>query len=207
MARLKTHPTGGVYKWLRIGGLVRLPRLGAGLANVDLGWGKVSQGSSKAIPAWETPDKPVGQTRYNIVSECLIPFGYNGCTRPVRWSLVPDTLCIPATYGSYQGRSELFCRTNDLFGDCGSSCRVHEDEPDPNCDEAINSCPDAFDEWIEVIQDAFDAWSDVSGIAFERVTDGVHEWDDGGDWDDAEGSSTCGDIRIAMVDFPTRGYP
>jgi hypothetical protein len=101
------------------------------------------------------------------------------------WSLVPDGVNMPGTQivcpetglvvTEADAPNELFFRMNSQFS--GNQAA-----------------------WIAVIEQAMASWSRISGVRLVRVRNGTSEWDDGAGWGQA-GSSTRGDIRIAMRPF------
>lgn len=98
--------------------------------------------------------------------------GSQGDPRVIRWSFVPDGLSISNGIGEGVANSNLFATMNTAFG--GNTAL-----------------------WISKIEACFTRWSQLCGLRFQRVTNGTDPWDDGAAWG-TEGSSTRGDVRIAM---------
>jgi len=111
--------------------------------------------------------------RYNLIDRWG---GWDGYAEPVdlTWSLMPDGVILGNA--GYPGETDS---PNSLFATMDGNFPSRE-------------------LWIGLVQSCFDRWSQVSGIRFTRVTDGVHEWDDGAPAISSYGSATRGDIRIGM---------
>jgi hypothetical protein len=100
--------------------------------------------------------------------------GGQGSPRALTWSFVPDGLTIPNGIGEGSGTSVLFQILDSQYSAQGGRAT-----------------------WVARIQSCFDRWQALSGLSFTRIKHLGQDWDDGAVWG-ADGSTTRGDIRIAM---------
>lgn len=98
--------------------------------------------------------------------------GSQGDPRLLRWSFVPDGLSISNGIGEGVAPSNLFAQMDAQYSG----------------NRAL---------WISKFTQVFTRWSQLTGLTFQRVTAAGVDWDDGASWG-SSGSSTRGDVRIAM---------
>lgn len=141
-----------------------------------------AQMSDAPVMACFSPDSPLPE-RYAAAIEAMFieaQLRYNeaaswtptGQGINLRWSLVPDGLSIPSGIGEPTAPSQLFSNLDSRFGG----------------NRAL---------WLQQFDRSFQRWADISGLSYTFVTSGGNDWDDGAFWG-ASGSSTRGDVRIAM---------
>lgn len=105
--------------------------------------------------------------------------GSQGDPVHLTWSFVPDGLSISSGAGEPVAPSNLFSMMDNQFSG----------------NRAL---------WISKFTAVFNRWSQVSGLTFERITMPGVDWDDGASWG-STGSSTRGDVRIAMKPIDQNG--
>jgi hypothetical protein len=98
--------------------------------------------------------------------------GSQGDPRMLRWSFVPDGLSISNGVGEGVAPSNLFAQMDAQYSG----------------NRAL---------WISKFTETFARWSQLTGLTYQRVTAAGVDWDDGASWG-SSGSSTRGDVRIAM---------
>ncbi len=106
--------------------------------------------------------------------------GSQGDAATILWSLVPDTVSIPASIsGEATSNSQLFSRMDTLFAAQGGRAT-----------------------WVQQFVRVFSRWQSLSGMNYTRVTatnsSGNLDADDGAVWSSSGAIGLRGDVRISM---------